>query len=412
MECLSIYDWRPWVYASCSILVLSLVGLLGILLVPIVNRVLYNHLLQFLVAMAAGALSGDALMHLLPEALGLHSHAYECTQNASTLEHDHHDHVAHNESSHSDHLAHEHEHNHDAFKTIVVWRSCVCFAGIYVFFLIERLMGIFREYKRRKEAEAETPSKKDLPKHQHDHCHSHVVGFKLSGTSANQCVMPCDAAAEQNGVNGNLDQMAMQTLLCGKEEPSSNALDRTADTVGHGHSHHGHSHRKSSLPNNIASVAWMVILGDGIHNLIDGLSVGVAYRTAAGGLSTSLAVLLHEIPHELGDFAVLLRAGMSVKLAVFYNMVSSVISFIGMIIGVILGQSHNETGLWIFALAAGGFLYIALVDLLPELRPVEARKDESPLWHLVLQNFGLLTGAGIMVLIAYYEEDIKATIRF
>jgi solute carrier family 39 (zinc transporter), member 10 len=140
---------------------------------------------------------------------------------------------------------------------------------------------------------------------------------------------------------------------------------------------------------------------------IDGLSVGVAYRTVSGGLSTSLAVLLHEIPHELGDFAVLLRAGMSVRLAIFYNMVSSVISFIGMIIGVIVGQSHSETGLWIFALAAGGFLYIALVDLLPELRPVEARKDESPLWHLVLQNLGLLSGAGIMVLIAYYESSIK-----
>lgn len=54
----SIFHWQPWVYASCAILVLSLVGLLGILLVPIVNRVLYNHLLQFLVATAAGSLAG------------------------------------------------------------------------------------------------------------------------------------------------------------------------------------------------------------------------------------------------------------------------------------------------------------------------------------------------------------------
>lgn len=103
----------------------------------------------------------------------------------------------------------------------------------------------------------------------------------------------------------------------------------------------------------------------------------------------------------------LLKSGMSVRLAVFYNLVSSVISFVGMIIGVVVGQSHSATPSWIFALAAGGFLYIALVDLLPELRPVEARTNESPLWHLVLQNLGLLTGAGVMVLIALYEGDIE-----
>lgn len=136
----------------------------------------------------------------------------------------------------------------------------------------------------------------------------------------------------------------------------------------------------------------------------------MAFKTVSGGLSTSLAVLLHEIPHELGDFAVLLRAGMSVKMAVFYNLVSSVISFIGMIIGVTLGQLHNTTGSWIFALAAGGFLYIALVDLLPELRPMEAKKGESPLWHLLLQNFGLLTGVAIMVVIAIFEHDIERAI--
>ena len=71
---------------------------------------------------------------------------------------------------------------------------------------------------------------------------------------------------------------------------------------------------------NIFFVAWMVIFGDGIHNLADGLAIGAAFSESyTSGLSTSIAVLCHELPHEVGDFAMLLKAGMSVKQAVFYN---------------------------------------------------------------------------------------------
>lgn len=111
----------------------------------------------------------------------------------------------------------------------------------------------------------------------------------------------------------------------------------------HEHSHHGHSHAHSHLhsaPDSITSVgkstrfslliillsicftwkAWMVIVGDGIHNLADGMAVGAAFtEDFISGLSTSIAVLCHELPHEVGDFAMLLKAGMSLKQALFYN---------------------------------------------------------------------------------------------
>ena len=80
----------------------------------------------------------------------------------------------------------------------------------------------------------------------------------------------------------------------------------------------------------VSSVAWMVIFGDGIHNLADGLAIGAAFADGyMSGLSTSLAVLCHELPHEIGDFAMLLKAGMTIKQAVFYNVLSSVLAFIG-----------------------------------------------------------------------------------
>jgi zinc transporter ZupT len=66
----------------------------------------------------------------------------------------------------------------------------------------------------------------------------------------------------------------------------------------------------------------MVIFGDGIHNLADGLAIGVAFTESyIAGIATSIAILCHELPHEIGDFAMLLKAGMSVKQAVFYNVI-------------------------------------------------------------------------------------------
>ncbi len=132
----------------------------------------------------------------------------------------------------------------------------------------------------------------------------------------------------------------------------------------------------------------MVIVGDGIHNLADGLAVGAAFtEDFMSGLSTSIAVLCHELPHEVGDFAMLLKAGMSVKQAIFYNILryfekvfvcfnfentafkflnlfSSFLAFLGMVIGVVLGNVEHLTP-WIFMGTAGIFMYVALVDMMP-----------------------------------------------
>jgi len=104
-------------------------------------------------------------------------------------------------------------------------------------------------------------------------------------------------------------------------------------------------------------------MGDGLHNFTDGMAIGAAFAAnIAGGFSTAVAVFCHELPHELGDFAVLLKAGMSAKQAVFYNLLSSILCLLGMVLGVFLGESETATA-WVFATAAGMFLYIALVDM-------------------------------------------------
>ena len=88
-----------------------------------------------------------------------------------------------------------------------------------------------------------------------------------------------------------------------------------AEGHDHSHNHHGHSHViPSGGSSDIATVAWMVIFGDGLHNFIDGLSIGAAFtESVLSGISISVAVICEEFPHELGDFAILLNSGMKFK---------------------------------------------------------------------------------------------------
>lgn len=185
----------------------------------------------------------------------------------------------------------------------------------------------------------------------------------------------------------------------------------------------------------------MVIFGDGMHNLADGMAIGAAFSDShVSGMSTSIAVLCHELPHEIGDFAMLLKAGMSVKQAIVYNLLrfgrkttlnpvgkcqldhsirrpicSSFLGLLGMICGLLLGNLENWST-WIFCATAGVFLYVALVDMIPELNSGHAHPSadgadghpgESQALEVGLQVAGMSIGALIMLLIAVYEENLK-----
>ena len=104
------------------------------------------------------------------------------------------------------------------------------------------------------------------------------------------------------------------------------------------------------------------------HNFVDGLAIGSAYsQSLSMGLSTSLAVAFHEIPQELGDYGVLIKAGFTKPWALAFNFITACTAFLGVIIGLGVGGAVNDANKWILAFTAGGFFYIALADLMPEL---------------------------------------------
>lgn len=112
----------------------------------------------------------------------------------------------------------------------------------------------------------------------------------------------------------------------------------------------------------------MNLIGDGFHNLIDGLVIAAAYFVNLPlGIATTLAVVIHEIPQEIGDFGVLLYAGFSKRKALFFNFLSALMAMIGAVIGILFSKNYQAFVSIIIPLAAGGFLYIAGSDLIPEI---------------------------------------------
>ncbi|MBZ3891636.1 Zinc transporter ZIP5 [Sciurus carolinensis] len=167
-----------------------------------------------------------------------------------------------------------------------------------------------------------------------------------------------------------------------------------------GHQGHSHRHRGGSS----ANFTWMVLLGDGLHNLTDGLAIGAAFSDGfSSGLSTTLAVFCHELPHELGDFAMLLQAGFSFRRLLLLSLVSGTLGLGGAALGVGLSLGPVPLTPWVFGVTAGVFLYVALVDMLPSLlHPPEL----LPTFHVLLQGLGLLLGGSLMLTIALLEEQL------
>ena len=115
-------------------------------------------------------------------------------------------------------------------------------------------------------------------------------------------------------------------------------------------------------------IGMMNLFGDGLHNFIDGLVIAGSYLVSIPvGIAATVAVIFHEVPQELADFGVLLYAGFSKWKALFYNFLSAAAAIIGAIIGLALGSSSEYFIQLIIPFAAGGFIYIAGVNLIPEL---------------------------------------------
>ena len=148
------------------------------------------------------------------------------------------------------------------------------------------------------------------------------------------------------------------------------------------------------------SFAYMNLFGDAIHNFIDGLIIGGSYLASIPlGVATTLAVVFHEIPQEIGDFGVLMYGGFNKSRAIFFNFSTALTAIFGAIVALSLGFLIQETFIpFLIPFAAGNFIYIAGSDLIPELR-----KEEPVLLKSALQLTAFVLGVLILFSLVFLD---------
>ena len=128
------------------------------------------------------------------------------------------------------------------------------------------------------------------------------------------------------------------------------------------------SHEEDGHDHGHKTAGTIIIIGDSIHNFVDGVLIAAAFLTDVKlGIVTSLAVAAHEIPQEVGDFAILLHSGYSKSKALFYNVLASCTTVIGGVLAYYSLEDLHDTLPFFLALASSSFIYIAVADLIPSL---------------------------------------------
>lgn len=159
-----------------------------------------------------------------------------------------------------------------------------------------------------------------------------------------------------------------------------------------------HCHIPTS-ESHIHPLVTMNIIGDGVHNFIDGMLIAASYIISVPlGIATTLAIILHEIPQELGNFGVFLHAGLSIKKALIYNFLSALTAFLGAFFSLLIANGNTQFALYLLPITAGGFIYIAGSDLMPEIQH-ETKSSTS-----IYQFISILAGIFIMALLALTEK--------
>lgn len=140
------------------------------------------------------------------------------------------------------------------------------------------------------------------------------------------------------------------------------------------------------------------VIADASHNFTDGMAIAASFTASPQlGLTTTLAVLVHEIPHEIGDYAILIQSGFSSSNAMMMQLVTAVGALLGVVVGLLTGGMSSETA-WILPFTAGGFIYISLVSVVPSLL------EQTNTVQTIVEVAAMCLGVWLMVLIGEFEH--------
>ena len=334
--------------ALLAALTVSAVSFIGVATFSLTGDRL-KKVINLLLSLAAGAMLGNALLHLLPHSLENAKHnppaivqvvqpkptdsavKVEAPEHVDHADHDHdhdhdHDGAAHKDAPKDAHAGHDHDHDHDA------------------------------------------AAHKDAPKDAHaGHDHDHDAAAHKGA--------PKDAHAGHNHDHSSLSVFAL--LLAGFL--ALFGLDLALLT---------RTHKDDEC---VKPLGYLVMLSDGLENFLDGLVIGAAFLVSIpAGIATTIAIFLHEVPMELGDYAVMRHSGFSRKKALMLNFASAMVNVVGVVLAFTLGNALPGFSSIATPFAAGAILYLAATGLLPQIRMQGTSKQKASYFTMTLLGVALM----------------------
>lgn len=324
-----------WFNAIMATLLISAAPFFILFFIPLDNSAEKQWLLKILLAFASGGLLGDAFLHLIP-------HALMAVDTGDEGGHGH-SHASHGHSHGGDDAGHA---PHDMSVGLGV------LSGIVAFLCVEKFVRIMKG----------------------GHGHSHE--------------MPAPAKVEEKSVKKAEKKKAKKS---DDEEEDEVEEEKAVEE------------KKSESPAaeeepEIKVAGFLNLAADCFHNFTDGLAIGASFLAGESiGIITTLTILLHEVPHEIGDFAILIQSGVPRNKAIALQALTAVGALTGCVVSLLLGGATEQAASLTLPFTAGGFIYIATVSVIPELLEGSSFKQS------VMEVAALLMGVGMMVIIAQYE---------
>lgn len=232
----------------------------------------------------------------------------------------------------------------------------------------------------------------------HSHSHSHQTPAKSPKDKSKKLNDKSKVSEDKSKKSQDITKDKSKEDISKKSEDKTKKTNTDKPSINKAKSSDDESEDE---PKEIKVAGYLNLAADFSHNFTDGLAIGSSYLAGnTVGVITTLTILLHEVPHEIGDFAILLQSGVSRRNAMLLQLTTAIGALAGTALSLV---AQNTTGAmaanWILPFTAGGFIYIALVSVIPELLD-----EEKPSFiQTVLQVCALLAGVYMMVIIAEYE---------
>jgi len=322
-----------WFNAIMATLLISAAPFFILFFIPLDNSAEKQWLLKILLAFASGGLLGDAFLHLIP-------HALMAVDSGEEGGHGH-SHASHGHSHGGDDGGHA---PHDMSVGLGV------LSGIVAFLCVEKFVRILKG----------------------GHGHSHEI------PAPTKTVEKSEEKVEKKKAKSSDDEDVT------KEEKTD---EKKSESLV-----------EEEEEQEIKVAGFLNLAADCFHNFTDGLAIGASFLAGESiGIITTLTILLHEVPHEIGDFAILIQSGVPRNKAIALQALTAVGALTGCVVSLLLGGATEAAASLTLPFTAGGFIYIATVSVIPELLEGASFKQS------VMEVIALLLGVAMMVVIAQYE---------